>query len=160
MKLLICVLLFPIYSLCQEDSAFYKIPLKDNDIIYEKVFTIDSISNKDKLFNAVKYALIKSTNYKVAKVDEDRTSGSITTNISFNFITKPGIMKLVFEADTKLSIDVKENRFRVRLYNNSAHMTLMGELITYQMIRTYVAEKDQIEKGKWKATKSVILPWD
>lgn len=155
----ILLLLLPICGICQ-DSSFYKVPLNDNEIIYERVFNVDSINNKDKLFNAVKSALIKATNYKVAKVDEDRTAGSITTNISFSFIAKPGIMKLAFDADTKLSIDVKENRFRVRLYDNSAHFVLMGERLVYGMYKTYFAEKEQISKGKWKEAKSIILPWD
>ncbi len=159
-KYFLLALLIPVCSLSQKDSLLSSVPFKEGNIIYEKVFSFDNINDKTKIFNAVKSALIKNTNYKAVKIDEDRTSGNITTEIAFDFIAKPGIMKLVLTATTRLSIDVKENRFRVRLYNNSASFILMGEKIIYEMARTYLAEKEQIQKGKWKQNKSVILPWD
>ncbi len=69
-------------------------------------------------------------------------------------------MKLVFAAKSRLSIDVKENRFRVRLYDNSASFVLMGEQILYELPSSYLYEKEQIDKGKWKVAKSVVLPWN
>lgn len=144
----------------QEDSLFRKIPYTDNQVIYEKVFFVDSVNDQTKIFNAVKSSLIKSTNYKSAKIDEDRIAGNITADIRFAFSAKPGIAKIVFDAKSKLSIDVKENRFRVRLYDNSATFTLMGQDVFYDLTKTFLYEKDQLEKDKWKSSKSILLPWD
>ena len=144
----------------QDDSTILKMPFKDNHVIYEKVFFVDSINDQVKIFNAVKTSLIKNTNYKSAKVDEDRTSGNITTDIMFLFSAKPGIAKIILDAKSKLSIDVKANRFRVRLYDNSASFTLMGQAVLYELTKSYLYEKDQIEKGNWRQNKSVSLPWN
>jgi hypothetical protein len=144
----------------QNDSSFQKVPFKDDAIVYEKVFYLDSVNDQTKVFNAVKSTLIKNTNYKASKIDEDRTSGSISTQISFLFSAKPGIARLTFTGTTLISIDVKANRFRVRLYNNKSTMTIMGTLLTYDMAGTYIQESASIEKGKWKEQKSIIIPWD
>ncbi|MGV3594407.1 MAG: hypothetical protein ACO1NK_04120 [Sediminibacterium sp.] len=154
------IFLIPLFSFSQEDSTFLKIPYKDGSIVYENVFYIDRINDQTKVFNLVKSALIRSTNYKAVKIDEDRTSGNITTEISFAFTAKPGIARIALNATTRLSIDVKENRFRVRLYNNSAMFTLMGQAVIYDMPKVYEAEKLNQEKGKWKPAKSVVLPWN
>lgn len=159
MKFIILALL-PILSFAQDDSAFYKIPFKDNAVVYEKVFYLDSINDQNKIFNAVKTSLIRNTNYKYTKIDEDRTAGNISTEISFLFSAKPGIARLTYTAKTLISIDVKPNRFRVRLFNNSASFILMGETLTYDFVKLYEAEYEQIKKNKWKPQKSIIIPWN
>lgn len=158
--LILCLLALPFCAISQDDSALFKIPYIDNNlIVYEKVFFLDSMKGKDKIFNAVKAALIKSTNYKSAKVDEDRTSGNITTNISFQFLTKPGIIKIVLDARCQMSIDIKENRFRIRLTDHTASMFLMGEKVTYSLVNSYLSEMDKKYSNKWKPAKSVAVPW-
>lgn len=141
---------------CQLES----IPFKDGQVIYEKVIYIDSVNNRDVVFNSAKAALIKNTNYKYTKVDEDRSSGSITTQISFLFSAKPGIMALPFTAVSNLSIDVKENRFRIRLYNNNASILVMNQKVEYELLRSYLFELDKISKNNWVEKKSIVLPWD
>ncbi len=158
MKLL-TLLLIPVFCFTQDDSSFYKIPFKENTIVYEKVFYLDSINDYNKVFNAVKSALIKNTNYKYTKIDEDRTSGNISTEISFPFSAKSGIIRVNFSAKTLLSIDVKPNRFRVRLYNNNASFIVMGETLNLEMAEAYKSEAEQIKKNKWKQQKSVVIPW-
>ena len=164
-SLLLLVLFLPLFCFTQEvelpksDTIFNQIPFSNNEIIYEKVFQIDSVNNRDKIYNSAKAALIQNTNYKYSKIDEDRSSGSITSEIVFFFVAKPGIAKLSFKAICRLSIDVKENRFRVRLYNNTSSFELMGQLISYVLRDTYLLEKERISNGKWKASKSVVLPW-
>ena len=141
---------------CQLES----IPFRDGQIIYEKVIYIDSVNNRDIVFNSAKAALIRNTNYKYTKVDEDRNSGNITTQISFVFNAKPGIMALPYTAISNLSIDVKENRFRIRLYNNNASIMVMNQKLDYELLRTYLFELDRINQNKWIEKKSILLPWD
>jgi hypothetical protein len=160
MRLILLYILLPLKSFSQTIDSLPHVPFHDGTIVYEKVYTIDSINDKNKIFNGVKSAIIKNTNYKHSKVDEDRVSGNITTKINFHFSAKPGITRIAFDATSQLSIDVKENRFRVRLYNNLASTTALGMTVTYQMAQTYVNEKQLMEKGKWKKSKSLIIPWD
>jgi hypothetical protein len=141
-------------------SQLESIPFKDGQIIYEKVIYLDSVNDRDIVFNSAKAALIKNTNYKYTKVDEDRNSGNITTQISFLFNAKPGIMGLVFTAISSLSIDVKENRFRIRLYNNNASIIVMNQKVEYELLRSYLFELDKISQNKWVEKKSLVLPWD
>ena len=142
-----------------QDSIFNSIPFKDGQIIYEKVFFIDSINNKDQIYNAAKSALIKNTNYKYSKIDDDRSSGSISCNIAFQFIASAGIVPLTYDAKSLLSIDVKENRFRVRIVNNNASVMVMQQLYEYDIIERYQYEFERREKNKWKAKKSIVLNW-
>ena len=160
MRLLFLCFLLPLNCLCQTDDPLSNVPFNDGTIIYEKVYTIDSVNDKDKIFNGAKSAIIKNTNYKYSKVDEDRVSGNITTVVNFQFSAKPGIARIIFDATSQLSIDVKENRFRVRLYNNTASATALGMTVTYQMPQTFTDEQESIKKGKWKKSKSMIVPWD
>lgn len=141
------------------DSIFNSIPFKDGQIIYEKVFYIDSINNKDIVFNAAKSALIKNTNYKYSKIDDDRNSGNISCNISFQFSANPGIIELSYDAKSIISIDVKENRFRVRLFNNTASVIVMGITTDYNMGELYDYEFGRKNKNRWKAKNSIILSW-
>ena len=141
------------------DSSFYHVPFKEGQIVYEKVFYLDTLSNKDAVFTAAKSALIKNTNYKYAEIDEDRDAGSISSEITFDFSVKPGIAKLILTAKSILSIDVKENRFRVRIFNNNASVVLLNVPVDYEMKETYKYELEQIAKEKWKSSKSIILNW-
>jgi len=43
---------------------FGLIPYRDGQIIYERIITLDSINNKEQVFNSAKSALIKNTSYK------------------------------------------------------------------------------------------------
>lgn len=164
-RLLLLFLLTPVLCFTQEaalslDSIFSTIPFKGNEIVYEEVIKLDNINDKEKVFNAAKAVLIKNTNYKYSKIDEDRISGSINTEISFSFIVKPGIVKFQYNAQSKVSIDIKENRFRVRVYRNTAKANLLGEELEYEMERTLQWEKERIANGKLKFEKSMIVPWD
>lgn len=160
MKLIILMLFMPFLSFAQEDTILNRIPFKDGQIVYEKVFYLDSVNDKDKVFNAAKAAIIRNSNYKYSKVDEDRVARNITTEISFPFAAKPGIVRITLTAKARLSIDVRENRFRVRVYDNLASFILMGETVSYELLHTYSYEKEQVEKGKWRVAKSVAVPWD
>jgi hypothetical protein len=131
----------------------------ENDIVYEKVFYFDTSISKNQIFNAIKSTLITNSNYKYSKIDEDRTSGNITTVINFEFNAKPGMAKLVFNARSQMSIDVKENRYRIRFLNNTANTTVIGATINYVMHQVYIDEKKQILKNKWKESKSLVVPW-
>jgi len=141
-------------------SQLETIPFNNGQIVYEKIIYIDSVNDKNVVFNSAKAALIKNTNYKYTKVDEDRNSGNITTQISFLFNAKPGIMGVAFTAVSNLSIDVKENRFRIRLYNNNASIIVMNQKIEYELLRTYLFELDKISQNNWVEKKSIVLPWD
>lgn len=157
--------MLPILSFGQDeppniDSIFSTIPYKGNEIVYEEVIKLDNINDKEKVFNVAKAVLIKNTNYKYSKIDEDRISGSINTEISFSFIVKPGIAKFQLNAQSKVSIDIKENRFRVRVYRNTAKANLLGEELEYEMEKTLQWEKERIANGKLKFEKSMIIPWD
>lgn len=160
MKILLLYILLPIRGITQDHTLFPKVPYDNNTIIYEKIYNLDSINNKDKIFNGVKAALIQNTNYKYSKINEDRNAGNITAEINFSFSAKPGIMRIVFHATSQLSFDIKENRYRVRLYNNTAKMTAMNVTFDYDMVETYLAEKKNFEKGKWKKAKSIIVSWN
>lgn len=158
-------LLTPVFCSSQEaalnlDSIFSKIPFKGSEIVYEEVIKLDSINDKVKVFNAAKAVLIKNTNYKYTKIDEDRISGTINTEISFSFIVKPGIAKFTLNAQSKVSIEVKENRFRVRVYQNTAKARLMGEEFNYEMEKIFQAEKERLSEGRLKYEKSMIVVWD
>jgi hypothetical protein len=141
-------------------SQLESVPYNNGQIVYEKVIYIDSVNDRNIVFNSAKAALIKNTNYKYTKIDEDRNSGNITTQISFLFNAKPGIIGLAFSAVSNLSIDVKENRFRIRLYNNNASLVVMNQKIDYDILSSYLFEKEKINQGKWIEKKSVVLPWD
>jgi hypothetical protein len=168
MKFTMFLLLFvPCSVFSQKKQAFNEgweflnsIPIENGQVIYEKVFLLDSVNDKDKVFNSAKAALIKNTNYKYSKIDEDRTAGNISSEINFKFTAKAGIIALSFFAKGLLSIDVKENRFRVRIINNTASTTVMNVPVEVQMTDSYKAELDMVEKKKWKAAKSMVLPWD
>jgi hypothetical protein len=159
--LLLIVLPEFVFSQTREisDSSFYQVPFNNGQIVYEKVFHLDTVSNKDAVFNAAKSALIKNANYKYGKIDEDRNAGNISSEITFNFSVKPGIAKFVLTAKSILSIDIKENRFRVRIFNNNASVILLNTPVNYEMAESYKLEQEQITKEKWKASKSIILNW-
>jgi len=164
-RLLLLFLLTPVLCFSQEaaqnlDSIFSTIPFKGSEIIYEEVIKLDSINDKVKVFNAAKAVLIKNTNYKYTKIDEDRISGSINTEISFSFIVKPGFAKFTLNAKSKVSIDVKENRFRVRIYQNTAKVYVLDQEAKYEMEKLLQAEKEKLSEGKLKYEKSMIVAWD
>ncbi len=93
-KLFFFLLCIPFLGLSQEDqqhnidSIFSTIPFKGGEVVYEAVIKLDSINNKEKVFNAAKYVLLNNTNYKHSKIDEDRIMGSLHTEISFFFYCK------------------------------------------------------------------------
>lgn len=161
-KIKIIVLSLVLFSITPEEGIcqLESVPFNNGQIVYEKIIHLDSVNDKDVVFNSAKAALIRNTNYKYTKVDEDRNSGSITTQISFLFNAKPGIMGLVFTAISNLSIDVKENRFRIRLYNNNASIVVMNQKVEYELLRSYLFELDKISQNKWVEKKSIVLPWD
>lgn len=163
---ILLLLYLPGICFCQKskttsgDSAFYQIPFKDNQIVYEKVYYLDSVNNKEQIFNAVKSVLIRNTNYKYSKIDEDRVSGNITAQISYDVVSKPGIAKLLYACKSTISIDVKENRYRVKLFNNSSSTMVLGHLFEGTMEQQYEGELDSLKKGKWRAGRSTILDWN
>jgi hypothetical protein len=159
-KIIILLMVLFLNSPFEGFSQLESIPYNNGQIVYEKVIYLDSVNDRDIVFNSAKAALIKNTNYKYTKVDEDRNSGNITTQISFVFNAKPGIMFLPYTAVSNLSIDVKENRFRVRLYNNNASIILMNEKVEYELLRSYLFELDKISQNNWVEKKSMVLPWD
>jgi hypothetical protein len=149
-------LLIPVFAKAQLE----KVPLKDGQILFEKIILLDSVNDKNIVFNSAKSALIRNTNYKYTKVDEDRTSGNITTEITFTFLQNSVFGPWEFNAKSNLSIDVKENRFRIRLYNNTASFMLMNRLVEYEFNKTYAIQKDAIEKGNYKIKKDAVTPWN
>jgi hypothetical protein len=165
-KLIFFLLCIPFLGFSQEDqqhnidSIFSTIPFKGGEVVYEAVIKLDSINNKEKVFNAAKSVLLNNTNYKHSKIDEDRIMGSLNTEISFFFTVKPGIAKFQFNAKSFVSIDVKENRFRVRIFRNTGKAYLMGEEFDYTMENTLQFEKDKLSAGKLKYEKSIIVSWN
>lgn len=159
-KMFTLVLVFVLNLPFESFSQLESVPFNNGQIVYEKIIYIDSVNDRDVVFNSAKAALIRNTNYKYTKVDEDRNSGNITTQISFLFSAKPGIMGLVFTAVSNLSIDVKENRFRIRLYNNNASIIIMNQKVEYELSRNYLLELDKINQNNWVEKKSMVLPWD
>jgi len=159
MRILVAIILQPIFAFSQKDSNFYKVPFTNNDIIYESVVHLDSVYGKNKVFNAAKSTLIRNTNYKYSKVDEDRNSGNITAEITFDFVAKPlDFSKATFHGHSFLSIDVKEDRFRIRLYGNSASL-FSEDKPDFTMPTSYLQEKNQIKEHLWKESRSLIIPW-
>lgn len=171
-RLLLLFLLSPLFSFCQEtlydtDSIFNTIPLKGSEIVYEEVFKLDSINDKVKVFNAAKAALMKNTNYKYTKVDEDRVSGTIETEVVFSFKTKQSVYSEMFvrptffDAKCKITIDVKENRFRVRLTDNVARaITPNTSYFNIKMEGIFLKEKEMLAEGELKYDKSLLIKWD
>ena len=164
-RLLLLFLLTPVLCLSQEaaqnlDSIFSTIPFKGSEIIYEEVIKLDSINDKVKVFNAAKAVLIKNTNYKYTKIDEDRISGTLDTEVSFNFSVKPSIARINMEAMCRITIEVKENRFRVRIFRNTAKAFLMNTQFDYEMEKVFQAEKERLSEGRLKYEKSTIVVWD
>jgi len=104
--------------------------------------------------------LIKNTNYKYEKIDVDRESGNLSTEISFRFNAKPGIAVITYNAKGLLSIDVKENRFRIRLKNNTATFVFQNLSFTQDIPKTIEFENELVKKNKWKYGKSALVPWD
>ena len=141
-----------------EAEVLTTIPIENGRIVYEKVFMLDSVNDRDKVFNSAKAALIKNVNYKYGKIDEDRVSGSISTQISFMFSAKPGVARINLAGKGLLTVDARENRFRVRISNNTAENP--GLLILFDMPETLNREILMANQDKWKAEKSVIMPWD
>jgi len=76
------------------------------------------------------------------------------------FTVKPGIAKFQFNAKSFVSIDVKENRFRVRIFRNTGKAYIMGEEFDYTMENTLQFEKDKLSAGKLKYEKSIIVSWN
>lgn len=146
-----------------EEKLFDSIQIKAGKIIFEKIVKLDSLNNKELVFNAAKNALIKNTNYKYSKIDEDRVSGNISSNVNFIFSAKPGISKININCHALLTIDVKENRYRVRLLNNegSWDFSMFGVTQTtpLQIDSTYKYEKALFDNDNWKPKKSILLPW-
>lgn len=136
------------------------IPFENGQVVYEKVFQLDSIYSKDKVFNSAKASLIKNTNYKSAKIDVDRESGNLSTEINYNFNAKPGIAVLTYNAKGLLSIDVREKKFRVRLMNNTATWVFQNVPFNFDIPTFLESEKKLVIKNKWKEEKSVLVPWD
>ncbi|HQS23885.1 MAG: hypothetical protein B7Y11_05015 [Sphingobacteriia bacterium 24-36-13] len=157
MKVLFSIFLFiPILSFSQLEN----VPLKEGKVSFEKVIVLDSINNKDLVFNAAKSALVRNANYKYSKIDEDRVAGNITTEITFSFIVNSPLGRWNYNAKSNLSIDVKENRFRIRLYNNTASFILMQQLVTYEFESAYAVQKEAIASGKYKVKKDNVTPWN
>lgn len=165
MRILLLLLIFPSLISAQKrkssfsDTVLNVIPYKEGIVTYERIYFLDTVENKEKVFNAIKSALLKNTNYKQSKIDEDRILGNITAYITFDFTAKPGISKLLFNAKTILSIDIKENRYRLRLYNNTYSTMVLGYLVNSTIEQQFENEREQLRKGKWKPEKSTILNW-
>lgn len=154
--LLVLLVLSPLISFSQLEN----VPLKDGKVSYEKVIVLDSINDKELVFNAAKSALVRNANYKYSKIDEDRVAGNITTEITFSFIVNSPLGRWNYNAKSNLSIDVKENRFRIRLYNNTASFILMQQLVTYEFESAYAAQREAIAKGKYNVKKDNVTPWN
>lgn len=150
------LLLFPLICFSQLENA----PLKDGKLTYEKVIVLDSVNDRNLVYNAAKSALVRNTNYKYTKVDEDRTSGNITTEINFIVVVPTSLGRMTYNAKSNLSIDVKENRFRIRLFNNTASFVLMQQLIVMQLDNVYLAQKELIANGKYKPKRDNFTSWN
>lgn len=127
---------------------------------YERIFLIDSSNSKEQLFNAVKQALIRNTNYKFEKIDEDRTAGNITTVIKYSFYAKPGIAKVQWLCSSLLSIDVRDKKFRVRISNIQHSTPILNTPISATLTDMVAIEEGQLKKGRWKSSKSMVIPWN
>ena len=161
MKYFFLLTLFYLFSLnCFGQEL--PLELKNNlgSIEYEKILTFDSTLSKDEIFNAVKRALIKNSNYKYDKIDEDRNSGNISTKIQYSFVAKPGIVKIEWNCYSILSIDVRSTKIRLRVSNILYSNIILNTPNSAPMDQIYDYELDLLNKGKWKAIKSMIIPWD
>lgn len=138
-----------------------KIPYKEGKIVYEKIYNFDSINNFNKIFNAAKSALINNTSYKYSKIDEDRISGNITTEINYT-ITNKAAIRFNIPSKSRLSIDVKENRFRIRIFNSQGTLSALGESMPVSHEQFYEGEMQALKNGKknWKEHTSYALMWD
>jgi len=153
---LLTFIFFPLLSYAQLENA----PIKDGKLSYEKVIKLDSINDKNLVFNAAKSALVKNTNYRHSKVDEDRVSGNITTEIDFIVVVPTALGRMTYNAKSNLSIDVKENRFRIRLFNNTASFVLMQQLVSFQLDTVYSVQKELIASGRFKPKRDNFSPWN
>jgi hypothetical protein len=160
------ILVLPIIGYSQKQTNYNgkellaAIPYKDGQIVYESVIYLDSVNDQNQVFNSAKAALIQNTNYKYSKIDEDRIAGSLVTEIRYN-VTNQASIRLNIFAQSLLRIDVKENRFRIRITDHVGLFQLLGEQIQTSLLNFYQGEIAQIEsRKKWKYQNSYAIMWD
>jgi hypothetical protein len=143
-----------------DTSAFAEIPFFDGSITYEGIFSADDSISSQKLFNAVKRVFLNNTNYKYTKIDEDRMLGNITAEFTYTFSASPGIMELIYMANSFISVDIKENKYRLRIYRNKASTKALNVSFDFTMEEIYLGELARIkDKKKWNQERSVVLNW-
>jgi hypothetical protein len=143
-----------------DTSAFAEIPFVDGSITYEGVFSVADSITSQKLFNAVKRVFLNNTNYKYTKIDEDRILGNITAEFTYTFTASPGIIELFYLANSFMSIDVKENKYRLRIYRNKASTKALNVPFDFTMEEIYLSELAKIkDKKKWNKERSLVLNW-
>jgi len=142
------------------DSILKAVPFVGNSVVYEKVFYLDSLNSKEKVFNAAKAMVIKNINYKYSKIDEDRVSGNISTFIEYSLVANTVLGKFPYSIKSKLSIDVKENRFRIRIFDNIATGVLMNTPFQVYLPTQVLYEINKLAIGEFKPKRSIVYGWD
>jgi len=143
-----------------DSSFFIRAPFKNEKIVYEGIFILDSLIREEKLFNSIKKVLLTSTNYRYSKIDEDRILGTITSEFTFNYVARPGIADIVLTGKSKMSIDVKNGKYRIKIYDNKSSWDVLNVFYEFTIEEQYNLELNRLRQGKWKEEKSVLFVWD
>ena len=142
-----------------DTSVFIKTPFIDGKVVYESIYSLDSIINSERLFNSIKKVLLTNSNYKYTKIDEDRILGTITSEFSFNYVARPGIADVNFIGTSKMSIDVKNGKYRIRIYDNKSSWFVLNVYNEFTIEEEYRAELNRLRQGKWKLENSILNIW-
>jgi Domain of unknown function (DUF4468) with TBP-like fold len=110
------LLLFSVISKAQTDSINIVLPTKENRIFYESIITTKDSVKKSKIYLATKEWVSKSFKESKSVIDfEDKEDGKIICK--FHSKSKKYNVGDELEVSCTLDFTIKDNKYRVQLYN-------------------------------------------
>jgi hypothetical protein len=114
-----------------------KIPLKDCKIYYEQIVDVPNMT-KDQLFKNAKMWYVESFKYSKSVIqNENLSDGNITGKGNTQFTCGKSFTPTAEAAYFTIAIDIKDNKYRVRIYD------IVGDPTNWQDTYDYVFVKNK-----------------
>jgi len=113
----IILLLLTKFTFAQKDTVGLHIPYSEGSVVYERVFAANGKS-KDQLYSNAKLWFINHYNNSREILSQDSTVGRVVGKGKETIQFKGPLSVIVpFDDRMTIQIDVKDNRYRCRMYN-------------------------------------------
>ncbi len=137
MKNLILISIMALMSLKPKAQDTLKIPTKDGKIFYEQIVDVPNMA-KEKLFKNAKMWYVESfKDSKSVIQNENLNDGNITGKGNTQFTCGKSFTPVAETAYFTIAIDIKDNKYRLRIYD------IVGDRTNWQETYDYILVKNK-----------------